>query len=368
MSDDDAEDVRGAGQIAVTGAVAHALHPHRRNGAELRGVARHEQRARGSHRLHVDPARVDRRALQQPERRRCRNGEHAVGGAHHAAADVERRRDDAVRAQPFEAEHGARDVDDRIEFADLVQMNLLQRHLVNGGLGLGQPTEELDRAPAGALREGRPVDQPDDLLQRPMTLVRVVTVRAATSRRVAVLMLVNLVATVGVRVRVTAACSGLMVVGLRGWRVVRMLVRMALVVRVGVRRPARVVVPVTVLMPDVAAAQPELGRRQPGPKNPFGRQCGAGQHEAAKCRLKFAERKARVEQRAKDHVARGASEAIEIQDLGHRQRYPDSFKLQYRPSPRTTWSTTRTPINSPAAATRLVNSMSSPLGCGSPDG
>ena len=51
----------------------------------------------------------------------------------------------AVRAEPLEAEHRADDVDDRVERADLVEVHLLDRHLVDGRLGLGQPPEQLDR-------------------------------------------------------------------------------------------------------------------------------------------------------------------------------------------------------------------------------
>ena len=43
---------------------------------------------------------------------------------HHAAADVQRRAHDAIGAEPFEREHGADDVDDRVERADLVQVHL----------------------------------------------------------------------------------------------------------------------------------------------------------------------------------------------------------------------------------------------------
>jgi hypothetical protein len=47
---------------------------------------------------------------------------------------------------------------------------------------------------------------------------------------------------------------------------------------------------------------------------------------------------------------------------------PISLKLQYRTSPRMMWSTTSIPITTPAAANRSVNSTSSALGLGSPEG
>ena len=57
--------------------------------------------------------------------------------------DVQRRHDDVVGAEPLHPEHGADDVDDRVERADLVQVDALDRHVVNRGLGLGQPLEQM---------------------------------------------------------------------------------------------------------------------------------------------------------------------------------------------------------------------------------
>src|SRR5262249_12901110 len=68
-----------------------------------------------------------------------------------------------------------------------------------------------------------------------------------------------------------------------------------------------------------------------------------------------------------DHVARNPRTAIQAEHPRHYSR-PDSLKLQYRTSPITRWSTIGIPINTPAAARRRVNSSSSLLGVGSPDG
>ena len=56
--------------------------------------------------------------------------------------------DTTIRSAPNHSmrEHGADDVDDRVERADLVQVHLLHRHLVDRGFGLGEPLEQL-RAP-----------------------------------------------------------------------------------------------------------------------------------------------------------------------------------------------------------------------------
>ena len=71
----------------------------------------------------------------------------------HSAADVERRADDRVGAEPLQPEHRADDVDDRVEGADFVEMHLLDRHLVNRRLGVRQPLEQRLRAVASGFGE-----------------------------------------------------------------------------------------------------------------------------------------------------------------------------------------------------------------------
>ena len=48
----------------------------------------------------------------------------------------------SLDAEPLEREHGADDVDDRIERADLVQVDPLDRRAVDRGLRLRQPLEQ----------------------------------------------------------------------------------------------------------------------------------------------------------------------------------------------------------------------------------
>ena len=62
-----------------------------------------------------------------------------------SAAHVERRDDDLVGAKPFHAEHGSNDVDNRIEGTHFVQMDALDRHIVNCSLCLRQLLEQRHR-------------------------------------------------------------------------------------------------------------------------------------------------------------------------------------------------------------------------------
>ena len=66
---------------------------------------------------------------------------------------------DPIGAEPLEREHRADDVDDRVEGADFVKVDLLDRHLVNRGFRLREPLEERLRAVAPRRRERRLVDQ-----------------------------------------------------------------------------------------------------------------------------------------------------------------------------------------------------------------
>ena len=63
-----------------------------------------------------------------------------------AAADVERRGDDAIDAERLERIDGANDVDDRIESAYFVQMHVLERGAVNGCFRRAELQEQLFRA------------------------------------------------------------------------------------------------------------------------------------------------------------------------------------------------------------------------------
>ncbi len=109
----------------------------------------------------------------------------------------------------------------------------------------------------------------------------------------------------------------------------------------------------------------ELGRRHTRAQHAIRMHVHVRDRQAAEGVLQRVERQAGVQQRAERHVARNAREAIEVQ---HLHQLPDSLKLQYRVSPRITWSTTRISISAPAATSRRVSSTSSGLGVGSPEG
>jgi hypothetical protein len=65
----------------------------------------------------------------------------------------------------------ADDVDDRVERADLVKMNLIERHAVDRGLHLAKPVEQCLGAVLPASAQRRAVDETVDLRQRAMPVM-----------------------------------------------------------------------------------------------------------------------------------------------------------------------------------------------------
>jgi hypothetical protein len=193
---------------------------------------------------------------------------------HHPAPDVEWRDDHPVGPHGVEGVDRADDVDDRVERADLVQMHLLHGHLVNRGLGHRQPLKKRLRAVFACAGQRGAIDEGMDLRQ---AAVRVMVLRvfwALGARRVFV--------------------------------VVRVLVML-----VGV-----VMVPVCVRgLGRRAFDHAKLGGRHPGAKHAVGDDVVAVDGQAAQRRAQPVKGHAGVEQRAENHVARGAVETVEIQNF-----------------------------------------------------
>ena len=130
------------------------------------GVRRHDQRAGRRHQLLLHGAR-SRRARSPSSLHRRRRRHRETGRAPTATMPPPTLSgEQTMRSAPnhSSAEDDADDVDDRVERADFVQVHLLDRHLVDRGLGLGQPLEHALCArsrPAG--RQRGLVDERRDL-------------------------------------------------------------------------------------------------------------------------------------------------------------------------------------------------------------
>ena len=86
-----------------------------------------------------------------------------MGAVDRAASHIQRRHHHVVHAEPLHSVHRADDVDDRVEGADFVEMDTVERHVVDGGLRFGQPLEQVDRAILPRRRQSRPPDRGADL-------------------------------------------------------------------------------------------------------------------------------------------------------------------------------------------------------------
>ena len=128
----------------------------------------------------------------------------------HPAADVQRRRHDAIRFEPLERKHGAHDINDGIERAHLVKMNLLQRDLMDRRLGFAQALKQVAGARFSLGRKRRPVDQRPYLGKAPMA-VRVRDRRRRVRVLVRVRMRMTMVVPVFVRVRLVVPMGTTMI-------------------------------------------------------------------------------------------------------------------------------------------------------------
>jgi hypothetical protein len=224
-----------------------------------------------------------------------------MGGVHHPPADVQRRAHDAIGAAPLDREHGADDVDDRIELADLVQMDFLDRHLVNLRLGFREALEKSLRAIAAARCERGAVDVREDFRECPVSVI------LAVGRMVAMILGVAVIVRVAMIMRV------------------RMIVRVGMIVSVIVGEGVAVIVSVRVIvnvlirdvvMAPVAAVlvHDEFRGGHAGAQDALGGDVEPRHGEASQRAPQVVQRKTRVEQRAEDHVAGDAGEAVEVEN------------------------------------------------------
>ena len=176
--------------------------------------------------------------------------------------------------EPFEREYRADDVDNRVERADFVQMDLLDRNLVDGRFRFSKTMKQLFRATLRSRRQSRALDQLVDLGEAAMRVMM-----RDRGRRVRVVVLVFVI--VGV-----------------------LMLIMTVDVAVGI---------LTVFFDD------EFGRRHAGAQHARRRNIGALEREASERASQLFERQPGVEKRAQHHVARRTVETIEIQNPRHRR-------------------------------------------------
>ena len=174
FADQEAQDVGLLGQIALAGAVADLLDGHRRQGPEAVGQRGHDRRAGGRGQFGLDVGGGQRNAAEQLRRGGRGNVALAVGDGDAAGAGGDGRYDQALRAEQVPADGRADDIGDRVDRADLVEVDLLDRGAMHLGLDLGQPLEDPPRGVFLAGREPAAVDHGLDMVQVPVLVFRLV--------------------------------------------------------------------------------------------------------------------------------------------------------------------------------------------------
>ena len=163
LAEDDAENIRVVRKIVIARAIADCRDLHRRQYAEARGqrggdrgASRRDQFDRGS-------ARIDRSAGKQQRGGRGGDGKNAVLGFDGAAAHIERRADHGFDFEQIERDRGAHDIGDGIGRAHLVEVDLLDGHLMDLRFRFAELAENGDRIAARRLGEVRLLDHLDDV-------------------------------------------------------------------------------------------------------------------------------------------------------------------------------------------------------------
>ena len=112
--------------IARPRAVADLFDLHHRHRAVAFGQSRNNRRAGRSHQFALDVFRIARDAFQQFGRGGAGHRVGSVRAFKCARPDVQRRRDDPINLQSVESDAGACDVNNRINRADFVEVNMFR--------------------------------------------------------------------------------------------------------------------------------------------------------------------------------------------------------------------------------------------------
>ena len=170
LSDDDAQDIGKFRRIAGAGAVADFGDGHGRYRA-IRG-GEMGQDGRGGRREQLEIAGAGQHGglglTKQFGRRGGGNRQNTMGTANGPGADGQRGTENFLDFEGIEADAGGDDIDDRIDGADFVEVNLVDGFVVDGGLDPAEVVEDGDGVVFGGGGNGTAVDQATDIRQGPM--------------------------------------------------------------------------------------------------------------------------------------------------------------------------------------------------------
>src|SRR6185295_16382991 len=120
-------------------------------------------RAGWSDQVAGDVSRIKRRAFQQLRDCRWRNRIAAMFHIDCAAANMKRRRAEALNTQLLKTDGGANDVDNRVERAHLVKVDMFNWFVVYPGFSFRQPREYFRRAIFNRFRQSGVVNDLENI-------------------------------------------------------------------------------------------------------------------------------------------------------------------------------------------------------------
>jgi hypothetical protein len=190
-------------------------------------------------------------------------------------------------------------------------MHLVDRHVVNGGLGFGNPHEQLAGPRLPRRGQGRAFDVARDVAQAVVRTVFVMVVMMAVV--VAMVVIVCLTMRVPLRAIVTVVVVIAVIVGAI---VLVLVIVLAMLLVLASRRNRRLVVRQSGTGGLRGGFdQTELSGRDAGAEHALGGDGSVVDRQTAERLAQRRDRQPEIEQGAEDHVARCAGKAVEIQRL-----------------------------------------------------
>lgn len=145
FADEQSQEVGSVGKVAAAGSIADCFDGHRRQGGVSRDERSQDRRAGRRGQFSFDGQIDQRDASQQLGRAGSGDRADAVSDLDPASASRDGAGDDFINAEQIEPNRRADDVHDRVDRADFVKMNLVERRSMHASLCLGDVLEDFER-------------------------------------------------------------------------------------------------------------------------------------------------------------------------------------------------------------------------------
>ncbi len=143
FADDQSEEIRN-GRLRRPSPVSDPFHGHGRHGTEPGSKGGQDSCTGGREEFSLHTCRIDRFSLDQLSSGGRRNGQCSVGALDSAGSHMEGRTIDPFQSKGCKTGHGPHHVYNRVHGANFVEVDVIDRRLMDLGLGLGKPVEYTD--------------------------------------------------------------------------------------------------------------------------------------------------------------------------------------------------------------------------------